>query len=75
MGGFYTFAGNCLSWAPNVVFSAVNEATNDMSLGFPILVLFYVIAACVFATVDEQKNRECIEPTLYKRVRSPFGDA
>ena len=68
MGGFFTFAGNCISWAPHVVFSAVNEATNDMSLGFPILILFYVIAACVFSTVDEKKNRDCIEPTLHKRI-------
>ena len=68
--GFFMFAGQVISWAPMLVFSVINEATNDMSLAFPILVVFYVIAAVTFSTVDHQKNHECIEPTLNRRVRA-----
>jgi len=68
--GFYMFAGQVISWAPMLVFSVINEATNDMSLAFPILVVFYIIAAVIFSTVDHQKNHECIEPTLNRRVRA-----
>ena len=50
--------------------SAVNEATNNMALGFPILIAFFIAGFVIYMTIDYAANDQAIRPTLVNRIRA-----
>ena len=66
--GCYMFANKVLDWSPPLVFSVVNQSTNNLILSYYCATLIFVLASVILCyTIDMEKGKKEIKDTLKDR--------
>ena len=62
------FANKVLDWSPPLVFSVVNQSTNNLILSYYCATLIFVLASVILCyTIDMEKGKKEIKDTLRDR--------
>ena len=72
--GCYMFANKSMDWIPALVFSVINQATNNLLLSYYCSVIIFDVGAVILCyTIDMEKGRDEIKHTLKDRRLSLSG--
>ena len=68
------FANKSMDWIPALVFSVINQATNNLLLSYYCSVIIFDVGAVILCyTIDMEKGRDEIKHTLKDRRLSLSG--
>ncbi|GMH82389.1 hypothetical protein TrVE_jg6675 [Triparma verrucosa] len=73
MMGLLQFCSIFLGWAPGLVFTALNESTNDMRLAMFSILGFHLAGILLLGLVDVEKGRAQAKKTDHLRIHNGAG--